>query len=209
MNLDIYILFFITTTVVVLTPGATSIFIASQGVSNGVGRAIFGIVGVVIATLLYFFFSATGLASLIAASDFMFRLIKWAGVGYLIFLGLSAFFSKPQDLKINPDMEKKSSKKLFAQGFLIEFSNPKALLYYSSILPQFLSIDRPIYTQFIIMGLTGAFLQFSIYLSYAYIGSYLTKSGVKSWVINLITKAAGLALLFAAFKMSTVTAFTN
>ncbi|MCF6277155.1 MAG: LysE family translocator [Anaerolineales bacterium] len=148
MELQTFLLFAVTTAVVNLSPGPTSILMASQGAGSGFKKALFG---VCCATAIYFGLSATGIASLIVASNTLFQIIKWAGIGYLFYLGLTAIFSQSGGLVLKPGSPQRKPSSLFTQGFLVEFSNPKALLYFAAILPQFLDVTRPIALQFLIM----------------------------------------------------------
>ena len=143
MDLSVFLLFAMTTFVVVFSPGPAAITVASQGSGNGALRAQFGILGVASANAAYFILSATGIASVIIASHTLFSVIKWAGVAYLVYLGLSALFSKSGGLTVRPG-DADNSARLFIKGFIVEFANPKALLYFAAILPQFIDVARPI-----------------------------------------------------------------
>jgi len=206
MDLQIYLIFAVTTAVVIFSPGPTVVLVASQGARNGLKRTLFGVFGITCATMLYFVMSATGIASLIVASHTLFQIIKWLGVAYLIYLGCSAIFSRSGGLAIHTKAPLRKPGALFIHGFLIEFSNPKTLLYFSAILPQFLDLSRPIALQFFVMWVTSFLLQCVIYSAYAYLGERLIRDGVKSWVISVINKTAGGALIFAGVKMASVTA---
>lgn len=205
MGFQTFLFFALTTAVVIFSPGPTAILMASQGAGNGLKRTLFGVFGITCATMVYFAMSATGIASLIVASHTLFQVIKWAGVAYLVYLGCSAIFSKSGGLVVKSGEPMRNPRSLFAHGFLIEFSNPKALLYFSAILPQFLDVSRPIALQFFIMWATAFLLQCVIYSAYAYLGERLIQGGVKSWVINSINKTAGAVLIFAGLKMASVT----
>ena len=137
MDIQIFTIFAITTFVVVFSPGPAAITAASQGASNGVGRAFLGVAGIAIANAVYFALAATGIASLIIASHTLFAVIKWVGVAYLIYLGVSAIRSKTGGLQVERSAQSRRSI-LFATGFTVEFANPKALLYFAAILPQFI-----------------------------------------------------------------------
>ena len=206
MDFQAFLIFALTTAVVIFSPGPTAILMASQGAGNGLKRTLFGVFGITCATVIYFAMSATGIASLIVASHTLFQIIKWAGVVYLIYLGCSAIFSKSGGLAVHSKAPLRKRRTLFTHGFLIEFSNPKALLYFSAILPQFLDVGRPIAPQFLIMWVTAFLLQCVIYSGYAYLGERLIQGGVKSWIVNAINKTAGAALIFAGIKMASVTA---
>ena len=204
MDLAIFYIFFATTFAVVLSPGPAAICVASQGSGNGWKRAFAGVVGVASANVAYFVLSATGIAALILASHTLFSIIKWCGIAYLVYLGVSAFTSHG-GLKIKTGALQ-SRRKLFAQGFIVEFANPKALLYFAAILPQFVNIDAPILPQILIMGGVTVFIDITIYTIYGFAGERIAKSGIKSRGIRVLNGVAGAALLFAAFKMITVSA---
>jgi len=206
MDFDTYLIFLITTFVVVFSPGAAAIAVASQGSANGSRRAMFGVGGIAFANVIYFVLSATGIAAIILTSNLLFATIKWVGVGYLVYLGLIAIFSKSGAIKVKTGVARSSNSTLFAQGFVIELANPKALLYFSALLPQFLNTSQSILPQILIMGVTTLILDLCAYSIYAYLGERITRGGIKDWMVKLINRLAGGALLFAAFKMASVNA---
>jgi homoserine/homoserine lactone efflux protein len=203
MELGIYVVFMLTTAVVVLTPGPAAIAIAAQGAGNGHRRATFGVWGVASANAVYFILSATGIASLLIASSFIFGVIKWVGVAYLVYLGLSAIFSKTGGIQFATG-KLQSALSLFGKGFVVEFANPKALLYFAAILPQFLDVSKPILPQILIMGGTTVVLDLISYSLYAYAGDRLTSGKVKEWIVRLVNRVAGSALLLAGARMASV-----
>ncbi len=203
MELGIYLIFFFTTAVVIFVPGPAAIAIAAQGAGNGHKRAAYGTLGVASANAVYFILSALGIASLLIASTFIFNVIKWVGVAYLVYLGLSAIFSKTGGIRF-PTGKLQSASSLFGKGFLVEFANPKALLYFAAILPQFLDASRPIVLQMLLMGGTTVVLDLIAYSLYAYAGDRLTSGRVKEWIVRLINRVAGGALLLAGARMATV-----
>ena len=204
MELNTFLLFLATTAVVVFSPGAAAITVTAQGSGNGVLRAQYGVFGIASANAIYFVLSATGIASIIIASNLLFTIIKWVGIAYLLYLGLSAIFSKAGGLKVKKG-KRENARLLFAKGFVVEFANPKALLYFAAILPQFLDVSAPIIPQFLIMGFTTLALDITAYSAYAFLGSSISKSGVKPWIVKSLNTTAGGALLFSAFKMAKVT----
>lgn len=206
MTVETYLVFLITTMVIVFTPGAAAITVAAQGAANGGRKAMAGAAGIASANVVYFALSATGIASLIVASNTAFMIIKWIGVAYLIWLGCNALFSRSGAIKIDATHRPKKARFLFGQGFIVEFANPKALLYFAAILPQFIDTDQPILAQILIMGVTTLLIDLASYSSYAFLGGILRRGGLKSWVTSIFNKTAGAALLFAAFRMAGVNA---
>lgn len=200
MDLQTYVLFLITTFTVIASPGAAAILAASQGAANGFGRAISGVLGIASANAVYFALSATGLASLMLGSDLAFQTVKWAGVIYLFWLGFQAIFSKAGGIQIKTRASRPRHR-LFAHGFVIEFANPKALMYFAAILPQFLDPTHPLPPQILIMGGTTFAADCAIYGAYAFLGHHLTRRGVRPAVVSIINKFAGAALIFVGARM--------
>lgn len=203
MELATFVIFAVTTLVVVFTPGPAAITITAQGAASGVRRAQFGIAGVASANAIYFALSAMGIAAAIIAADWLFAIIKWTGVAYLTYLGLSAILSKAGALNV-ARTEPEARRMLFAKGFVVEFANPKALLYFAAVLPQFLDVDAAIGPQILVMGMTTVVLDFAIYSVYAALGRTIATSGVRPWVIASLNRLAGAALLIAAFRIARV-----
>ncbi|UZD91397.1 LysE family translocator [Cognatishimia activa] len=206
MTIETYLVFLITTAVVCFTPGAAAITVASQGAANGGRKAFAGVVGIASANVIYFILSGTGIASLIVASNLLFQIIKWVGVAYLLWLGVTAIFSANGPIKVSPSRTSKSTKKLYVQGFVIEFANPKALMYFAAILPQFLNPEMPILPQILIMGVTTLAIDLMSYTAYGFLGDRIAAGGLRKWVVGLINKSAGAALIFAGIRMASVSA---
>lgn len=205
MESHLFLIFAITTAIVISSPGPSAILVVSQGASHGWARAIFGILGIAVGGMIYFALSATGVASLILASTLVFSGIKWVGVAFLLYLGFKGLFSKSALINIQPDRAQKKRTALFLQGLFIMASNPKAMLFFTAILPQFIDLDRAIVPQILIMGATTFALQLPIYTAYAYMGERIVRGGIKARLVNGLNKLAGAALVFAGLKMISVT----
>lgn len=198
------VLFFVTTFVIVLSPGPAAIAVTAESASNGFKSAFLVILGIAIANIVFFILSATGIAALLIASNTLFSIIKWIGVAYLLYLGFSAIFSQAGPLSINPaNTNKRHGYKVFLKGFILELSNPKAFLYFSALLPQFIDISNPIWPQMAILCLITLCLDLIGYSLYGYLG-FKSISGVKPTMIKFINRSAGGMLIFAGIKMASV-----
>ena len=205
VSIDALLLFLGTTFVVVLSPGPAVIAVSTKAVSNGVRRSGSVAMGTAIANTLYFILSATGISTLIVQSNFLFSAIKWMGVAYLLYLGLNLIFSKAGALQIRPSIPKKTPlHRLFLRGFILEMSNPKALLYFTALLPQFINPTHPVLPQFVIFGSIALCLELAVYSSYSVLAYRSTRSVIKPFIAKLINRAAGGMLVFAGLKMATV-----
>ena len=202
---DTLVLFLTTTFVVVLSPGPAAIAVSSEAASAGGKCSLWVIFGIALANVVFFVLSGTGIAALILASHTLFLVIKWVGVLYLLYLGLSAIFSTSGGMRIEASQaSKRSNTSRFLRGFVLELSNPKALLYFSALLPQFIDPSQGVFTQLAVLCVITFVIDFTCYSFYALLGVKSTGLGFRPNVINWINRAAGSLLIFAGLKMSTI-----
>ncbi len=204
MDIGLYLIFLVTTVMLILVPGPAAITVAAQGASYSPSKAFPGVLGVASADVIFFALSATGIASLILTSNLLFSIIKWFGVIYLLYLGATALFSKSGAIKINKKVTKTSRTKLFSQGLIVQLANPKALMYFSALLPQFIDPGEPILFQMFLMGTSCLLADILVYTLFSHMGDRLAKQKMKSWAINLINKAAGITLIATGIKMASL-----
>ena len=204
MDIGLYSIFLVTTVMLILVPGPAAITVAAQGASNNSKKAFMGVMGVASADVIFFALSATGIASLIIASNLLFSVIKWFGVSYLLYLGITALFSKSGAIKINVKTKESSRKKLFSQGLVVQLANPKALMYFSALLPQFIDPSEPILFQMVIMGASCLLADIVVYSLFSLLGEKLAKQQLKTWVVTAINKAAGITLVSTGIRMASL-----
>ena len=205
MNWDTYLIFLVTTAVVCLTPGPAALLIVAQGISNGFHRTYWAIAGIALANAIYFALSATGVAALIVASGTLFSIIKWVGVVYLFYLGIAAVRSKASALTVSNDAQQAvSGPRAFWQAVVVELSNPKALLYFVALLPQFVDPAQPIGLQMLIFGATCIGLDIGAYSLYAWLGSKTQRFTANQRFVKNSNRASGGLLMIAGAMMAMV-----
>jgi homoserine/homoserine lactone efflux protein len=167
MRFETWFLFVVTEAVLSITPGPAVLFVLSQGLREGATKSVWASLGILSANAMYFVLSATSLGALIIASYDLFFLIKWAGAAYLVYLGVQCFYSKSPILKL-PEGNSGSTRsfRIWRDGFLLQGANPKALLFFSAILPQFLDPNQSIAWQVFILGVSSIVVEFFILLAY-------------------------------------------
>lgn len=190
-------IFVCTETVLCLTPGPAVLYILSSSLKAGARKSIASNLGILSANALYFALSATGIGALLLSSK-LFLAVKWIGAGYLVIYGLKLLLSRDE---VVPDQVQsvvdRKTHHLFWGGVTLQMSNPKAILFFSALLPQFLNPHAPVVPQVVILGLTSAAIEFSILLGYGIAGSALTPRYAR-WTNRvagglLIGAGAGLA----------------
>src|SRR5215470_18887566 len=167
MKFETWLLFVITEAVLSITPGPAVLFVLSQGIRQGARKSVWASLGILSANAMYFALSATSLGALIIASYNLFFLIKWAGAAYLVYLGLKCFSTKSSMLKMPAQRSSVASNfRIWRDGFLLQGANPKALLFFAAILPQFIEPMYCIALQVLILGLSSIVVEFLILLTY-------------------------------------------
>lgn len=205
MNWHTYLIFVVTTAVVCLTPGPAALLVVAQGISNGLRGAYWAIAGIALANAIYFALSATGVAALIVASGTLFSIIKWIGVAYLFYLGLSAMLSKSSALTVTQDKRHAvGGGRAFWQAVIVELSNPKAMLYFVALLPQFVDPAEPIVFQMLIFGATCIGLDVAAYSLYAWLGSKTQRFTANERFVRASNRTSGGLLMVAGAMMATV-----
>lgn len=160
-------LFAATETVLSLTPGPAVLFVLSSALRSGARKSIGSILGILTANTVYFALSASGIGALLISSYRVFFAVKWIGAAYLVYLGASTILGRSEVLPAGESAEASASAmRLFRDGFVLQMSNPKAIVFFSAILPQFIDPRHAVIPQIVILGLTSVLCEFGVLLSY-------------------------------------------
>lgn len=152
INVDTILLFCATAFVLIITPGPNQIYIIAQSASQGRKAGVLSALGVDTGTLVHVIAASFGLSALLASSAFAFNIVRYAGAGYLIYLGIRTWLSRSNNSG-KFTIELKSGRRIFFQGMLTNILNPKAALFFLAILPQFVNEPRGNATeQMLILG---------------------------------------------------------
>ena len=179
MTIDRWLAYVAVLVIVCLTPGPAVILTSAQAAARGVRSSLAIIAGVQVGNTLYFLLSALGLGAIIAASETAFMLIKYGGGAYLVYLGVRAIFSNAA--AANDQRTQQQWRRVFVHGFASQLANPKSVLFYVALLPQFIVAGRDIAAQLLILGVTDVVVEVPILVAYAALaargGAFITGSG--------------------------------
>ena len=170
MSVETWLLFCVTETVLCFTPGPAVLLTLSLGLTRGRRAGLDGSLGILSANALYFALSATGIAAVLVASWELFFLIKWVGAVYLIGLGLSMLFRRAERPAAADPLRGPPTGtgwRYFGHGFLTQAANPKNLLFFTALLPQFIDPRAPLASQILILGLSSLLIELAVLSLYA------------------------------------------
>jgi len=204
MEIDKYIAFLTIITVLLLSPGPSVLLSINNGMKYGVKHAAVGVIGNVIAFQILIILSATGIRATLATSNTFFTVLKILGAVYLVYLGFKLWFT-PISAKAAGErysLQHNSQFNIFKQAFFVTASNPKALIFVSALLPQFINTNEAFLTQTIILAITTAVIHFTIYMSYTILSSRTSLLLESDHNIRLFNKGSGL--VFVAFAIALI-----
>ncbi len=136
METTTLLLFAATVLPLICTPGPDMLFVASQALSGGAPAGLRSTAGVCIGYMAHSVLVALGVAAIIAASPVLFAALRWLGVGYLVYLAFQLIKSAMKAGKLT--LVSGDDTNQLQRGFLTAFLNPKGMMIYFAILPQFM-----------------------------------------------------------------------
>jgi threonine/homoserine/homoserine lactone efflux protein len=189
------LLFAASAAVLVLIPGPNLVYIVTRSIEAGRRAGLASMLGVEAGTLVHVTAAALGLSALLASSEVAFEMVRWAGVAYLIYLGVRALRARD----IAPSAAPIGMRRSVVEGLLVNVLNPKVSVFFLAFLPQFVDpLQGSAGTQVLVLGavfLTIASLLDLLYvLGAALIGQRLSR-GTKL--------AGGVYLALAALAAAT------
>lgn len=193
MTLELWAVYLAAAVGLSLTPGPNGLLSLTHGARYGLGRTLFTVVGGVLGFMVLIAASLAGLGALLAASETAFTVAKWVGAAYLVYLGVRLWRAPAAAVSVGVDVEGRDVRpsRLFAQGFLVATSNPKAMVFFAAFLPQFMTPDMSFWMQLAVLGGTFAVTELIYELALAgaaqRIAPWLTRNGK---LFNRITGGA-------------------
>lgn len=202
MSYQLWLGFMVACWVISISPGAGAVASMSSGLNYGFRRGYWNALGLQLALLLQIAIVAAGAGVLFTATPWAFLAVKWFGVGYLLYLAVLQWRAPVQLIEIQNDTQLKSPAKLVMSGFLVNMSNPKAIVFLLAVLPQFLDLSRPQWTQYLIMALTMVSIDLMVMAGYTGLAAKvlrLLKSPRQQKIMNrsFATLFAGAAMLLS------------
>ncbi|MFN3375940.1 MAG: LysE family translocator [Burkholderiaceae bacterium] len=183
---------------IALTPGPNNFCGLNNGLRAGVGPALVATTGRVAAFAIFLTISAVGLGAMLLASEAAFTAIKWVGAAYLFWLGCKAWRSREfQGLDLVDASAGAASAArprlwaLVAQEFLLGITNPKAIILFAAIFPQFIDPAQPAARQFLVLGSVYLMAEFVATAVYALCGRQIRRFVRTSRGVVRLNRATG------------------
>ncbi len=204
MSLQVWFAYMLACWVISISPGAGAIASMSSGLNYGFRHGYWNAIGLQVALVLQIMVVAAGVGVLFATTPLAFQAVKWFGVAYLLYLAYLQWTAPVKDIEIQQEKRDKSALALLLNGFVVNISNPKAIVFLLAVLPQFLDLSKTQWIQYLIMAATMITIDLIVMAGY---------TGLASKVLRLLRSPRqqkylnrGFAVMFscAALLLSTV-----
>jgi homoserine/homoserine lactone efflux protein len=198
MAWEAWTVFVLTETVLCLVPGPAVLFVLAQGLGGGAPAALAAAMGILAANAFYFARSATGLGAVLLTSYELFSAIKWAGTTYLVWLGVRTFRAAPTLREVQAG----AAGRLVGRGFLVQVANPKALVFFTALLPQFIDPEASVLPQVVILGVTSLLIELVVLAAYGMLAARATHLTARPGFLTASNRVAGGLLVAAGLRMA-------
>lgn len=129
------LVFVAATLAILLVPGPSVVYVVTRSIDHGRVGGLLSMLGVEVGALAHVAAAAAGLTALVAASDRALIVLRYAGAGYLVLLGVRRLLARPPTP--TPRSVRASRPRLFLDGLVVDLLNPKTALFFAASLPQF------------------------------------------------------------------------
>lgn len=215
MSLNTWLLYLLTVLILTASPGPSTLVCMTKSIVLGFKAGVYTALGSLTAITLIMTLSFTGLGVIIASSAFIFNIIKWLGAGYLIYLGIKLLLSTQTSYEVDPidshldssidinNCNEISLYKNYLNGFLVGASNPKAIVFFTALFPQFINTASNMLTQYFVFASTFIVLELFWLLFYAYMGAKSSKWIMHPGRARIFNRVTGGVFIGAGVLVST------
>jgi len=161
--------------VMAVTPGPANLFAVATGMEKGRASALVGVLGMNVATLVWFGAAALGLAALVKAFPAAFKVVAVLGAVYVAWLGVKALRGAFATAGQPDRLVVRKGRSAFVDGFAVQIANPKAILFFTAVLPPFVDVSRPVAPQMALFAVAVIGMDMMSMSAYALSGAALSR----------------------------------
>ena len=205
MDLSVWLTYLLASIILCVSPGPGVFSSISSGLHHGFRLGVWNAVGMQVASLIVVVIVSVGLGGILLASETLFALVKWLGVAYLIYLGIATWRSPARGFVDTGEDRRKGRRDLFLRGFLVNMTNPKGIIFFAAVLPQFIDLARPQLQQYAILAATTFAVDLVVMAAYTALAAkvlrVMSNPSHLAWVNRILGGAfVGAGVALAGFR---------
>jgi homoserine/homoserine lactone efflux protein len=204
MELSTWLAFFAASWAISISPGAGAVAAMSAGLNHGFVRGYWLTLGLILGIWTQVLLVGVGLGALIATSAMAFAVVKWAGVVYLLWLGIAQWRAPAQPFEAEAALAQTSRRSLVLRGWAINSVNPKGTLFMLAVVPQFLSLDQPLPPQYLVIAATLGFTDLVVMAGYTALAARVLRALREPAQVRWLNRVFGSLFIAAAGLLATM-----
>ena len=168
LNLSLFSMFIVISLANIFAPGAGVVYAITTGIQGGLKGNFWCRIGLAVGILVLMTASVSGLGVIVANSPTIFTVLRFIGIAYLIYLGIKAWRAPATSLIADGAIPAHYGRRQFAEAFMLQITNPQPLVFFISLLPQFIDQKLAYIPQVVIMTVVYSFLVFAVMTIYTF-----------------------------------------
>ena len=204
MELGTWLTYFAATIVLSLSPGPGVFSSISSGMHHGFRLGVWNGIGMQFANLFIAIGVSLGLGALLLASETLFTIVKWLGVIYLVYLGISTWRAPAKTFEEDKTDTGTTVREVFMHGFFVNATNPKGIIFFAAILPQFVDVAHPQLPQYAIFAGTTFAVDVVVMAGYTALASRVLKVMRDPSQIRFVNRTIGGAFIAAGVALASL-----
>lgn len=193
MNIEFYIIYVSVVFAASIIPGPSMLLALTHGIKYGYKSSISTALGNTSASVIQAIIAISGLSIILTSSQFLFEIIRYIGAVYLIYIGYM-LFKTPMSQTFDEDdtsIDSASHLSMFNQAFFVAISNPKAIIFFTALFPQFITDQNAPMSQYIFMTITLGLIAFICMMIYSLAGHKASNFFKTSKIGQYLNKITG------------------
>jgi homoserine/homoserine lactone efflux protein len=202
MDLSVWITYFIATVILSVSPGPGVFSSISSGLHHGLRLGLWNGVGMQAANMILVAIVSLGLGAILLASETLFTAVKWLGVAYLVYLGIATWRSRPRGFEDDRDDRARTAREVFARGFFVNITNPKGIIFFAAILPQFIDVTRAQLPQYAVLAATTFVVDLAVMIGYTALAAKVLRVMKNPAHLRWVNRGLGGAFVAAGVALA-------
>ena len=205
MDLTVWLTYLLASIILCVSPGPGVFSSISSGLHHGFRLGVWNAVGMQVASLIVVIVVSVGLGGILLASETLFTAVKWIGVAYLVYLGIATWRAPARGFVDQGGDERQGAREIFMRGFWVNMTNPKGIIFFAAVLPQFIDVARPQAPQYAILAVTTFAVDIVVMAAYTALAAkvlrVMSNPSHLRWVNRILGGAfVGAGVALAGFR---------
>ncbi len=202
MDLSVWITYLIATFILSLSPGPGVFSSISSGLHHGFRLGLWNGVGMQAANMILVAIVSLGLGAILLASETLFAAVKWLGVAYLVYLGIVTWSAPARGFHEDDSDHESTARGVFMRGFFVNLTNPKGIIFFAAILPQFIDVAKAQLAQYAILAATTFAVDLVVMMGYTALAARVLRVMSDARQLRWVNRGLGGAFVAAGLALA-------